>query len=287
MAFLDRIRALNNHRPGEFVPWFVGGQRVGRLRPGFAAALLRRGGAFVPREAGVALDPALADFDSRSAALAEAVAALVVEGWVSHVHGEPYPVTAGGREAALCVLDRAAAAQFGIRAFGQHLNGYVRWGGGLHLWIGRRAADRLHWPGRLDNLVAGGLPHGIPLADNLAKECAEEAGMPGELARAARPASVVTYAQVTAQGFKPDVLYCYDLELPADFAPGCTDGEVAAFHLWPVEEVARRVADTEEFKPNCNLVVLDFLVRHGVVGPDHPEYLDIVSGLHPALDPPM
>jgi hypothetical protein len=34
-------------------------------------------------------------------------------------------------------------------------------------------------------------------------------------------------------------------------------------------------------------VVLDFLVRHGVVGPDHPEYLDIVSGLHPALDPPM
>jgi isopentenyldiphosphate isomerase len=287
MAFLDRIRALNNHRPGDFVPWFVGGRRVGRLRPALAAALLRRGGTFVPRDAGVALDQALADFDSRSAALAEAVGTLVVEGWVSHVHGEPYPVTAGCREEALCVLDRAAAAQFGIRAFGQHLNGYVRREDGLHLWIGRRAADRLHWPGRLDNLVAGGLPHGITLADNLAKECAEEAGMPGELARAARPASVVTYAHVTAQGFKPDVLYCYDLELPADFAPRCTDGEVAAFHLWPVEEVARRVADTEEFKPNCNLVVLDFLVRHGVVGPDHPEYLDIVSGLHPALDPPM
>lgn len=287
MAFLDRIRALNNHRPGEFVPWFVGGRRVGRLRPEFAAVLLRHRGAFVARDVGVALDPALADFDSRSAALADAVAALVVEGRVPHVHGEPYPVTAGGREEALCVLDRAAAAHFGVRAFGQHLNGYVRRDGGLHLWIGRRAADRLQWPGRLDNLVAGGLPHGITLADNLAKECAEEAGMPAALARAARPASVVTYTHVTAQGFKPDVLYCYDLALPAGFVPRCTDGEVAEFHLWPVEEVARRVADTEEFKPNCNLVVLDFLVRHGVVGPDHPEYLDIVSGLHPALDPPM
>jgi len=287
MAFLDRIRALNNHRPGEFVPWFVGGRRVGRLRPELAALLLRNRNAFVACDAGVALDPALADFASRSAALAEAVAALVVEGRVSHVQGESYPVTAGGREEALCVLDRAAAAQFGIRAFGQHLDGYVRREDGLHLWIGRRSADRLHWPGRLDNLVAGGLPHGITLADNLVKECAEEAGMPADLARSARPASVVTYAQVAAQGFKPDVLYCYDLELPADFVPRCTDGEVEAFHLLPVGEVARRVADTEEFKPNCNLVVLDFLVRHGVVGPDHPEYLDIVSGLHPALDPPM
>jgi hypothetical protein len=35
------------------------------------------------------------------------------------------------------------------------------------------------------------------------------------------------------------------------------------------------------------LVVLDFLVRHGVVTPDHPEYLEIVGGLRSALDPPL
>ena len=88
-------------------------------------------------------------------------------------------------------------------------------------------------------------------------------------------------------GFKPDVLYCYDLALPEDFVPGCQDGEVEDFVLWPIDEVARRVRDTTDFKPNCSLVVLDFLVRHGVIGPEHPEYLDITGGLHSALDPPL
>ena len=55
----------------------------------------------------------------------------------------------------------------------------------------------------------------------------------------------------------------------------------------PLPEVAALVRDTTDFKPNCNLVVLDFLVRHGVVGPDHPEYLEIVGGLRSALDPPL
>jgi len=206
---------------------------------------------------------------------------------VAHEHGERYAVTPDRPEHALCVLDRAAAAHFGIRAFGQHVNGFVRRADGLHLWIGRRAQDRRNWPGRLDNLAAGGLPFGIPLAANLAKECWEEAGVPAGLVRRAQAVGAVTYAYTSDDGFKPDVLYCYDLELPADFEPRCMDGEVEGFELLPVEEVAALVRDTTQFKPNCNLVVLDFLVRHGVVGPDHPEYLDIVGGLRSALDPPL
>jgi hypothetical protein len=46
----------------------------------------------------------------------------------------------------------------------------------------------------LDNLVAGGLPHGLGLGDNLLKECYEEAGMSAELALKARPVSAITYA---------------------------------------------------------------------------------------------
>ena len=142
------------------------------------------------------------------------------------------------------------------------------------------------FPGALDQLVAGGLPHGVDLSENLVKECAEEAGMPEALASRARPVGVLTYNHVAKRGFRPDVLYCYDMELPADFAPHNTDGEVEEFLLLSLEEVARIVRETDEFKLNCNLVIIDFLVRHGVIGPDHPDYLAIVIGLHPAVGMP-
>jgi hypothetical protein len=111
--------------------------------------------------------------------------------------------------------------------------------------------------------------------------------VPAGLARQATAVGAVTYAHATEDGFKADVLYCYDLALPDDFEPRCMDGEVEGFELLPLPDVAALVRDTAEFKPNCSLVVLDFLVRHGVVGPEHPEYLEIVGGLHAGLDPPL
>ena len=47
----------------------------------------------------------------------------------------------------------------------------------------------------------------------------------------------VTYCRDSGRGLKPDVMYCYDLELSPDFAPRCNDGEVAGFMLQPVEQV--------------------------------------------------
>jgi isopentenyldiphosphate isomerase len=149
-----------------------------------------------------------------------------------------------------------------VRCFGQHLNGYVKKETGLHLWIARRARDRRIFPGRLDNLVAGGLPWHIDLHENLLKECMEEAGMQAELAARSVPTGEISYLAESAIGIKPDVLYCYDLELPEEFIPVCTDGEVESFELLPIETVKEIVRDSEEFKPNCNLVIIDFLVRH-------------------------
>jgi isopentenyldiphosphate isomerase len=147
------------------------------------------------------------------------------------------------------------------------------------MWIARRSPDRRVYPNRLDNVVAGGLPWGLTLSQNVAKECAEEAGMPAALAERAVPVGAITYCRASKRGLKPDVMYCYDLELPSDFEPRCHDGEVAAFHLWPIERVAEIVRDTDEFKLNCNLVIIDFLVRHGRLTPEHPDYLEIVQRL--------
>ena len=58
-----------------------------------------------------------------------------------------------------------------------------------------------------------------------------------------------------------------------------TDNEVHAFHLWPIDKVAKIVRDTDDFKFNCSLVVIDFLIRHGMITSDHPKYVDCVKGL--------
>jgi hypothetical protein len=39
------------------------------------------------------------------------------------------------------------------------------------------------------------------------------------------------------------------------------------------------VRTSDAFKFNCSLVVIDFLIRNGLIGPEHPEYLDLAAGL--------
>lgn len=186
------------------------------------------------------------------------------------------------------LLERAAAPFFGIKAYGVHVNGYVRQrhDGQILLWVARRSASKPTWPGKLDHIVAGGQPHGLSLAENVVKECEEEAGIPSTLASQAVPVGVVTYTALQPVGLKRDVLFCYDLELPEDFVPVAQDGEVQDFFLMSLPEVAAMVAggtpdegDLESYKDNCNLVVLDFLVRHGAIPPDTPGYLELARKL--------
>ncbi|MCP3672793.1 MAG: DUF4743 domain-containing protein [Gammaproteobacteria bacterium] len=283
MSFLRHIRACNRFQRANFIPFRIDTVCVGLLRPAFSEHLAQWSDIFnVSREA---VDLRLSDssITERSSVVADVLSELAERGVISHLHGEQYVATAGGREQGMLFLDRAAAPYFGIRAFGQHMNGYIREGGTLKLWLGRRSDDRIYYPGSLDNLVAGGLPATIGSGDNLAKECWEEAGIGGELAAQARAVGAITYNLETEKGLKPDTLYCYDLELPGTFQPRCTDGEVAGFELLPIEDVMEIVFESDDFKLNCNLVVIDFFIRHGYLAPDHAEYHAITTGLHPHL----
>jgi len=47
--------------------------------------------------------------------------------------------------------------------------------------------------------------------------------------------------------------------------------------------VMETVSETEEFKLNCNLVIIDFLVRHGYISQDSPDYLQILQELRSPL----
>lgn len=279
-GYLRHIEMLNSWDPENFKTLFFSGLRIGRLKHSIREALADWPEVFRIDAAGIHLRERFDSFEARTRILDEITTALVDRKLISHRHGEQYPVTHSGRERAIATIDRAAAPYFGLRAYGQHLNGFVRSEEGMKLWIARRAADRRTFPNRLDNMVAGGLPHNLSLAENLQKECMEEASVPVSIANRALPVGVLTYCKETQVGLKPDTLYCYDLELPADFQPRNSDGEVADFMLLPVSEVARLVSETDEFKLNCNLVVIDFLVRHGIINPETPGYLDLVQGLH-------
>ena len=280
MSFLDRIAACNNWDPAGFRPFLVGDVAVGHVAVPFADRLAGFPDVFAVTPDAVRLATGLDDFETRSEAVEGVLRRLAEEGAIRGWRGEYYPVATAWGSEAFFRMERAAVPFFGVPSYGVHLNGYVRDGDRILMWIGHRARDKHTYPGMLDNTVAGGQPIGISLRDNLAKECAEEAAIPRELADRAIAVGAISYRHQTEEGVKPDVQFCFDLELPPDFLPHNTDGEIESFELLPIEEVARIVETTADFKFNCNLVIIDFLIRHGILDADRPDYLAIVRGLH-------
>ena len=283
MAFIDHIRACNNYEPSRAVPLLAGERRIGWVRRDNAAALARFPRVFAVEPERVRL-VAEGDADRVSAEVDEVVEALLAEGKLPKWRNETFDVSTRWGEPPIFRLDRGAVPFFGVRAYGVHLNGYRRDGGALQLWIGRRAPDKRVAPNKLDNLVAGGIGNGLGVYPTLVKECDEEACIPAALTKRAVPVGAVSYRMETELGIRDDVLFVYDLALPADFTPKCNDGEIADFALMPAVDVVERVRGTDDFKFNVNLVILDFALRHGLLSPEHPEYLDVATGLYRPLD---
>jgi 8-oxo-dGTP pyrophosphatase MutT (NUDIX family) len=165
---------------------------------------------------------------------------------------------------ALPHIDRGALPAFGIVAKGAHLNGLVRRADGLHLWVARRAANKALDPGKLDHVTAGGVPAGLSPFETLVKEAAEEASIPPGLASQARATACIVYAMDRPEGLRRDRIYCYDLDLPEGFTPRAADGEVESFELWPIVRAFAAVRDTDAFKFNVNLVLIDLFLREGL-----------------------
>jgi 8-oxo-dGTP pyrophosphatase MutT (NUDIX family) len=278
MTLLRHIEACNRFDPDDFVPFAISGEPIGRVRPESAAHLRSTGLADEGADGGVSIDGP--GFVAISATLAEIVDSLASAGLSSPPRGEMTPVLRRWGEGALGQIDRAGLPTLGLPAFGVHVNGFVRGEAGLHLWVGRRAGDRLVAPGKFDHLVAGGVPMGYTAWETLVKEADEEAGLSADIARTARPVGAISYRLALPEGLRNDTLFVYDLELSADVTPRSNDGEVAYFELWPMTRVIETLRETDDFKFNVNLVLIDFLVRHGFIDPDREaDYARLIMGL--------
>jgi hypothetical protein len=277
VRLLDRIHECNIWSQADFIPFEIGSQRVGWLRRSELHRLdpWREVFDFTPQA--VTLSPDLADCTSRTAALEDVARGLYEGGAFSHWRDEPYPVLALPEEPSeipdflaepLALIERSAVRFFGLHAWGIHLNGFTRKSDGLHIWLQRRGMDRPLHPGLLDNLVAGGQPAGIPVADNLLKEAMEEAGLGAQIMAKAQARGTLSYCVDTFEGLSPATMILYDIELDGQTIPRPVDGEVAEFLLWPVEKVVAAMESGSEVKPNTHLAMIDFLLRHNLLETD-------------------
>ncbi|MBL8747631.1 MAG: DUF4743 domain-containing protein [Planctomycetes bacterium] len=261
-AYERRIRICRTADLGSFVPWCAANARAGAVHRDHVR-LLREAPGFV--DDGTSFVLRGSDFAERSRAMADTVDWLHRRGEIRAPLGEVYPIAAGRDPTPLLVVDRVAVPWFGVRACGVHANGVVGAGANARLWIAERSRTKRTFPGHLDNVVAGGRPHGLSARETLVKECAEEASIPPALAARARFVGSVDYVQQDGRALKVDSLACFDLELPPAFVPAPADDEVESFRCWSFDEVATSLAGDALWKPNCALVALHFLLRRGAL----------------------
>ncbi|XP_059910472.1 thiamin pyrophosphokinase 2 isoform X1 [Gadus macrocephalus] len=290
---LQLLRKMNNfHSPGSCrarcLRFMVADQQVGWILPQMAAILRNFPDVFdPPNDGALSLSSRLDTHSKRSEevdrvlqSLRRSDALTCLKGW----RDERYDVMARYCDAPLMSMERSATSLFGVRRYGVHINGFCRSAdGGLRMWLARRSATKQTYAGRLDNLAAGGLAAGMGIGDTALKECEEEACIPAAIAVKARSVTTVSYTYEEEEGIFPESQFVFDLELPADFQPRVGDGEVQEFYFLPLDKVKEMLVGGD-FKPNCAMVVLDFLIRHSCIEPDtEPYYQEFVTGLHQTL----
>ena len=197
---------------------------------------------------------------------AEANAALRADGLVQAWRDEPFalPSPASGRT--LAVIERAASRFWGTLTLGTHCNGWVAGADGrpAQMWIARRSPHKPTDPGKLDNLVGGGVPHGQSPWEALLREGWEEAGLPPQRMAQARPGRVLQLCRDIPEGLQFERLHVYDLELQPGEQPVNQDGEVAGVELLTCAQAGQAAAG-QEMTVDAALVTLDFLLRHALL----------------------
>jgi len=271
MSFLRHYDHAHNADLSLWEGWYQGAALLGYVQAPLRDAALAHG---ILRREGQTLQVMPGTAAEITSAFADFAQIAFQSGLLLQWVGESFPVKASVAEPTRFTMERTLTAVMGCLTFGVHLNGYVPSDAGCALWIGTRSSQKPTFPGMLDNMVGGGQPAGLTLLDNLIKECEEEAGIPRSLAQHAIPVGTISYCHTDGRGLKRDVLFCYDLALPEQFRPECIDGEVDSFERLPLVDVLEIIRTTDRFKYNCNLVVLDFAIRHGALNGDNtPEYL--------------
>lgn len=208
---------------------------------------------------------------------------------------------------------------FGVVTVGVHLNVYtVKQVDGREsidsIWVSHRAkGDNVSYSGMLDQVVAGGMDPtdrvsgALSPCVTLKREAREEAGLyidlntrevftdeedgATRLVGSVEQAPAITFydckdhnAGLMNEGhMEPGVRFVYDLKVDTSFQPHAEERGIERFEALTVVEVKQSLHE-RKWKPNCGLVMLDFLVRKGLVSEADDDRLgDIMAGLRRPL----
>ncbi|XP_060528184.1 uncharacterized protein LOC132703124 [Cylas formicarius] len=265
-------------------PFVVKGLQVGLIRADVMKQLTNFPEVFHIHSGCVELNPAFRDYEERSTKVDEVLrklriknAFITLKGW----RDECYEVKTEFSASSLLKMDRSATCLFGIRNYGVTINGFVKESQQVkYLWFQKRSPTKQTWPGKWDNMVSGGLSVNHGILETACKEAMEEASIPSNLLKNLVSAGCVSFFFESERGLFPNTEFVFDLELPFDFVPENADGEVETFEILPVEKCVEKIL-APDFKTTSAPVVLDFLIRHGIVTPENEsEYLKIIELLH-------
>ena len=283
-AFLNWINECNQFNVNDYIPFIVENSTLGFIHQERIRHFTQFKDVYIlksfDKKEMLTFHRDIGDYENRTKAANRIAKTWYKTGVLSSWVGEQYHVNTAYNQPSFFTIERAAASLMGIKKYGVHINAWVEKQGEVYLWVAKRSKDKHTFPGKLDHLVAGGHGAGYRIEETLIKECAEEANIPADIAQTAKPVSMISYVMDNKKKLQQDNLFVYDLKLQQDFVPENTDGEAEEFYLWPLEKVLEIVATTRDYKTNCNLVIIDFAVRHGILKPDEPFYSDICTGLH-------
>jgi thiamine pyrophosphokinase len=267
-SLLRHVKAVQNVTlPGERLPFKLADEHVGWIPKSATDLLLAQDFGCFLNEGAMVL-PWAEDLPALARAVAKAGG--------FRFRDEPFDVCVEFDGKVLTTVDRGALPYFGIRAEGVHVNGIVQRPDGFHLWIAQRAADRPMDPGKLDHIFAGGISAGMDADETLLKEGREEANLPPDIVNRAVYAGSLRYITQRPEGLRRDRIHCYDLILPDGVKPTASDGEVAQFALWRIDRVIETLRNTDRFKFNVSLVLIDFLLRWRLL-PDTEETRELMG----------
>ena len=272
--FVDHIHRCYDWAPQEFSDFLVDDACLGHIKRSLLPILSLPSKPVISQiDGSFMFNNGLDNVEKRSAALADLFSTLAGRDDVPQPSGELFAIKHSLKGPTLFTLDRAFIPLLGVLAYGVHVNGFTRdKNNRLFIWVARRSPHLHIDPHLLDHLVAGGHTGCRPPIETVIAEAWEEAGIPRETACQAQPVGILAYKTAMSGGLRNDRILCYDLYLPYDFAPKNQDGEVESFDLLPAEEVIHILETSLSFKFNVAPVLIDFMARHGLFTPNHPDY---------------